>query len=129
MSMPTQTECVRCQEITATANNTITSESSTIQCITDHEGFDAVCLNVWVLQTSYYTYRQHYGAHDVRDEPEHECECLCIRTVPLIQFYIMNAIVKCTQAVQIYGLSAIYRLVLGVAGKKNESHIAQLCSQ
>ena len=70
--MPTATECVCCQEISATADKIGTSESSAIQCITDHEGFDAVCLNVWVLQTSYFTYRYHYGTRDVRDEPQHE---------------------------------------------------------
>ena len=42
MTMPTPTECVCCQEITATADKTGTSELSTIRCITEHEGFDAV---------------------------------------------------------------------------------------
>ena len=32
-----------------------------ISCITDHEGFESVCLNVWVLQTAYFNYRQRYG--------------------------------------------------------------------
>ena len=45
--MPTPTY----QEIAATADKIGTSESSAIHCITDHEGFDAVCLNVWVLPT------------------------------------------------------------------------------
>ena len=72
MLMPTPTECVCCQEITAIADKSETSESGTIQCITDHEGFDVVCLNVWVLQASYFTYRQRYGTRDVRDEPQHE---------------------------------------------------------
>lgn len=51
-----------------------TSETIAIQCIMDHAGFDAVCLNVWVLQVSYFTYRQHYGTCDVHviDEPQHE---------------------------------------------------------
>ena len=26
-----------------------------------HEGFESVCLNVWVLQIAYFNYRQHYG--------------------------------------------------------------------
>ena len=72
MTMPTPTECVCCQEITATADKTGTSELSTIRCITEHEGFDAVCLNVWVLQACYFNYRQHYGTRDIRDEPQHE---------------------------------------------------------
>ena len=32
-----------------------------VSCITDHEGFHGVCLNVWVLQTAYFNYRQRYG--------------------------------------------------------------------
>lgn len=32
-----------------------------ILCITDHPGFSPVCLNPWVLQASYYQYRQEYG--------------------------------------------------------------------
>ncbi|XP_071810726.1 uncharacterized protein [Apostichopus japonicus] len=30
-------------------------------CITLHPGFEAVCLNPWVLQIAYYVYRQQYG--------------------------------------------------------------------
>lgn len=33
----------------------------TCSCIIDHEGFDSVCLNVWVLQAAYFAYRYHYG--------------------------------------------------------------------
>jgi len=66
--MLTSTEC----EIRATADKTETIGSMSIKCITEHEGFEAVCLNVWVLQASYFTYRQHYGTRDVREEPQHE---------------------------------------------------------
>ena len=50
--MPTPTECVCCKEISATFEKTGTSESSTVNCITEREGFDTMCLNVWVLQAS-----------------------------------------------------------------------------
>ena len=40
-------------------------------CITEHEGFDAVCLNRWVLQTAYFQYRQQYGNHH-EDTPIHK---------------------------------------------------------
>ena len=30
-------------------------------CITDNPGFQAVCLNRWVLQAAWYQYRQQYG--------------------------------------------------------------------
>ena len=36
-------------------------ETGAASCITESEGFDAVCLNQWVLQTAYYQYRQSYG--------------------------------------------------------------------
>ena len=32
-----------------------------VACITHHEGFESVCLNMWVLQAAYYAYRYHYG--------------------------------------------------------------------
>ena len=34
---------------------------SQIDCITDHEGFNTVCLNIWVMQAGYFTYRENYG--------------------------------------------------------------------
>ena len=39
-------------------------ETTDVLCITEHEGFDAVCLNVWVLQATCYQYKQQY---------EHNC--------------------------------------------------------
>ena len=30
-------------------------------CITQHEGFEAICLNVWVLQAACFQYYQLYG--------------------------------------------------------------------
>ena len=36
-----------------------------VQCITDHPGLEAVCLNnyVWILQTAYFQFRQEYGTN------------------------------------------------------------------
>ncbi|XP_033114230.1 uncharacterized protein LOC117114640 [Anneissia japonica] len=31
------------------------------QCITTHPGFTSICLNEWVLQISFLSYRQQYG--------------------------------------------------------------------
>lgn len=37
-------------------------ESDTaIKCITEHPGFRTVCLDIWVLQTAYFHYRQEHG--------------------------------------------------------------------
>ena len=58
--MPTREECICCcsfGEVVAKMEETGGS------CITESEGFDAVCLNQWVLQTAYYQYRQQYGRY------------------------------------------------------------------
>ena len=53
-----------CTEIKEVVNK---KEQST--CITEHEGFEAVCLNVWVLQTAYFSYWQRHSNHDIRRQP------------------------------------------------------------
>ena len=58
--MPTGEECVCCCEISRVVAKL---EGTGAPCITEHEGFDAVCLNRWVLQTAYYQYKQHYGRY------------------------------------------------------------------
>ena len=41
---------------------------SKISCITNHDGFESVCLNLWVLQTAHFTYRHHYGNCEEREK-------------------------------------------------------------
>ncbi len=36
-----------------------------VGCITLHPGFQNVCLDPWVLETAYYSFRQHYGEHAI----------------------------------------------------------------
>ena len=58
--MPAGEECMCCCEI---GSMQLKEESELkVACITEHERFTAVCLNVWVLKTSYFQYRQHYGS-------------------------------------------------------------------
>ena len=57
--MPTNHECICCCEVETVVNKFQESEND-ISCITHHEGFESVCLNVWILQTAYFNYRQHY---------------------------------------------------------------------
>ena len=59
--METARECSCCKEAPRIMDKIDELEESTIQCITEHPGFATVCLDVWVLQTAYYQYRQHYG--------------------------------------------------------------------
>ena len=66
--------CVRCQEITAVKNKIIEDVTSgecheDPKCLTQHPGFHPVCINRWVLQTSWYQYKQLYK--DLYDGPEH----------------------------------------------------------
>ena len=76
--MPTPEESVCCNEIEAISNKIVSftperdDESVSMDCITQHEGFDAVCLNPWVLQTGFFSYRQRYGTGDIRDTPQNE---------------------------------------------------------
>ena len=76
--MPSPEESVCCKEIEAVSNKTASlasgsdSESAPIDCIIDHEGFEAVCLNPWVLEAAYFSYRHHYGTRDIRDTPQNE---------------------------------------------------------
>ena len=59
--MSTSEECVCCMEITEVVGKLNELSDPSAVCITTHPGFSPVCLNVWVLQASYYHYRQEYG--------------------------------------------------------------------
>ena len=66
--MPTSRECVCCCEIDQVMLKKEES-ANRITCITEHEGFDSVCLNVhvWVLQAAYLNNRYHYGNTEERE--------------------------------------------------------------
>lgn len=74
--MPTGRECVCCTEIQRVVdrmNSTATSDmESACNCITEHEDFHPVCLNVWVLQTAYFEYRQTDGTGETSSFEVHE---------------------------------------------------------
>ena len=50
--MPTVDECVCCHEVDNVVRKIEESERH-IRCI-EHEGFEPVCINEWVLQTAYF---------------------------------------------------------------------------
>ena len=54
--MPTGEECICCYEIARVVDKL---EEIGAPCITEHEEFNVVCLNMWTLQTAYYQYKQH----------------------------------------------------------------------
>ena len=45
---------------------------SELSCMTCHEGFPPVWLNVWVVQAAHFEYRQHYETGDTWSIPIHE---------------------------------------------------------
>lgn len=65
--MPEIVECQCCQECEEIAAKL---EGSDVDCITEHEGFDAVCINRYVLEVAYYQFRQQHGDH--RDVRQHK---------------------------------------------------------
>ena len=74
--MDMQIECRCCKEIEQVqARNIEAVEVENLECppicITNHPGFKAVCLNVWVLQTAWMQYKQQYGTK-AYDGPEHK---------------------------------------------------------
>jgi len=61
--MPTAHESVCCAEISQVWQK-VEDQRPEIQmsCITEYPGFQSNCLDVWVLETAYYAFRQQYGA-------------------------------------------------------------------
>ena len=68
-------ESVCCQEITEVKwKNEEGAQVEQIKipgCITDNPGFQAVCLNQWVLQAAWNQYRQEYGTR-AYEGPKHK---------------------------------------------------------
>ncbi len=65
--MDTNRESVCCCEIDSIVEKKGENESD-ITCIVNHDGFDPVCLDVWVLQMAYTAYKHKYGEPDEEKE-------------------------------------------------------------
>ena len=63
--MASAEECICCCKIVWVVAKL---EDSGAPCITEHEGYDAICLNRWVSQTAYYQYKQRYGRQSNKPE-------------------------------------------------------------
>ena len=63
-------------------------EETVALCITEHEGFSAVCLNRWVLQTAYYfQYRQQYGIILRKQSfTSNECQAIHIHVFKIVKY-------------------------------------------
>ena len=71
--MLTNTECLCCCEIEVV----VKKKEGIAQYIVWHPGFDGVCLNVWVLQTAFFTFPQHYDSSSNKGNT-HEWVYQCI---------------------------------------------------
>ena len=74
--MDRECECLCCSEIEqCVAKNHEVAVAENLgevpTCITQNPGFNAVCLNPWVLQTAWFQYKQQYGAN-AYEGPEHK---------------------------------------------------------
>ena len=97
-------ECTYCSEFPEICNkNREAVEMGEVAeapvCITQHPGFQAVCLNRWVLQTAWYQYRQYSQSYE--DPP------------------------KKTQ--QALSLSPTCQMVLGCSSQRNKSPFVIMC--
>ncbi|XP_063044241.1 P2X purinoceptor 7-like [Engraulis encrasicolus] len=75
VAMPTSVESVCCSEIPEVAAKTDAHNcrhNAQLQCITEHPGFQSVCLDRWVLETAHYQYMQQYGGLARQDPSENE---------------------------------------------------------
>ena len=63
----------RTNEIGAISQNILDSGSD-VDCITDHdhEGLQAVCMNLSVIQTAYFSQRQHEGEIPYKIDHEYD---------------------------------------------------------
>ena len=68
--MPTEGECVCCREVQEVDEIRARGVLQPGPCITEHDGFDAICLNQHVLRVAYLQYRQQYGerqGHEINE--------------------------------------------------------------
>ena len=91
-------------------------------CISQHPGFQTVCLNVCVLQTAYYQHRQHYriGPHS---SPLHEC----VSNLLIHGFCLLFLSYLWLRKVWIHSLSTAHKMVFGIAGKGHQRDSMNLC--
>ena len=64
--------CREIEQVKSKLNEAVTCGECTEEptCITQHPGFQPVCINRWVLQTAWFQYKQQYK--DPYDGPEHK---------------------------------------------------------
>ena len=88
--MPTARECLCCKEVDEVS--AVMQEFPDISCVTDHPGFQPVCLDVNVLRTAYYSYRQHYN-EEIENLPEYVIFLTFLQHFLVILFNLENKLV------------------------------------
>ena len=73
--MDKEVECLCCKECLRTAeklndNINLFGKNEVFPCITEHQGFQSICLDPFVLQVAWLSYKQHY--ENVYDGPTHK---------------------------------------------------------
>ena len=66
--MPTREECICCHGLRAVNDKRL---EKGVHCITDSTGFQANCLDLDVLETSYYEFREVHGPPE-ENQPIHK---------------------------------------------------------
>ncbi|WAR09067.1 hypothetical protein MAR_019025 [Mya arenaria] len=94
--MATEHEGVCCQELEPiTAKLDLINEGrhpeDAVGCIIGHPGFDAVCLDQYVLETAYYQYGQQYGEWL---ENRNECVGFCHSLELRMRFFGYRQLVR-----------------------------------
>ena len=92
-------------------NKLIDWDGSSIDCITEHGGFQSVCLDVWVLQTALYQTRQEPGRSSTSG-PVHK---LAYSPRLFNGCHILNTSEFNLQNPSVHSISAVGKVVLGIS--------------
>lgn len=72
VAMPVVRESVCCKQIHQIVQKMDAYPHGELDCITEHPGFQTVCLDEWVMETAYLHYRQQYGGQARQDATENQ---------------------------------------------------------
>ena len=112
--MPTTRESICCKKISVIDNKLQESSVGNPCCITEHEGFQPVCRDVWVLQTVGFQTQQEF---------ERNATSGPVYTDSIASLYVFPHI----QGPSSHGLLATTKVVLGYLGR-NVHVVTFVCS-
>ena len=68
IAMPTNRELLCCCEI----DKLVDKKGENEKCIIDHDGFEPVCLILWVIQVAFSTYRHRYDEAEEKEPHQYD---------------------------------------------------------